>query len=334
MFKNKSFKAMLLALALVLSVTLVACGGGDTSTTPDPAPAPAPAPEAPAAPEPAPEPKLTIAEVALDRAMDFAAARDAGESFMKAPAAAWEDIQNGDIFVLDVRAPGDFAEAHIPGSYNVNFVGGELAGLLDRIPSDKPVYVLCYSGQTANQINGALNLAGFNSYAITGGSGNWTRAELPLEGTGDNPLADAPVVSSPASEADELAWEAAEEFIGSIVTPETRNLIAPVALYEALEANANDFYVVDIRGPKADNYDQGHIEGSYFYSWGDIANNMGQFPTDKKIVVACWSGNNAGQTVALLRMNGYDAVSLLYGINQGWMSPERTNGQELPVVTP
>ncbi len=330
MFKwNKRFKVLMLTLSMILAIAMVGCG--KTAEQPVQTPPAVEQPTATPEPAPAPEaPKLTAAQVAVERAKDFAAERVAGENFMVAPADAWANIQAKDIFVLDVRAPEDFEKGHIPGSYNVNFTGGELAMLLDRIPLDKEVYVLCYSGQQANQVNGALNTAGFDSRAITGGANNWTKAELPLEGTGANLLADAPVVSEPKTDADKLAWQNAEGYLGSIVSAETRNLIAPAKLHEELQANPDKYYVVDIRAPKADNYDKGHIEGSHFYSWEDIEKKIEEFPKDKKIVVGCWSGNNAGQAVALLKINGYDAYSLTGGIDNGWLEKTKPEAERKP----
>ncbi len=38
-------------------------------------------------------------------------------------------------------------------------------------------------------------------------------------------------------------------------------------------------------------------------------------PTDKKIVIYCWTGQTSAQVAAYLRMLGYDAVSMYYGMN-------------------
>ncbi|OEH85411.1 hypothetical protein BHU72_04795 [Desulfuribacillus stibiiarsenatis] len=329
MFKqNKAFKSLLIALSLILAVTLVGCGKTAEPVQQTPAPVATPEP----APAPAPEkPKLKAEDVVLERAKDFAAARHAGQSYMIAAKDASEKIAAGNIFVLDVRSAEDFEKGHIAGAFNVSFVGGELATLLDRLPQDKEIYVLCYSGQQANQVNAALNVAGFNSKAITGGAGSWTKAELTLPETGANPLSAAPAASEPTTDADKLAWEKVEGYLGSVISAETSNFIAPAKLHEELTASADKYYVVDIRVPKADNYDQGHIEGSHFYSWEDMEKKMAEFPMDKKIVVGCWSGNNAGQAVALLRMNGYDAHLLTSGIDNGWLQKTKPEAERKPL---
>lgn len=40
-------------------------------------------------------------------------------------------------------------------------------------------------------------------------------------------------------------------------------------------------------------------------------------PADKRIIVYCYSGQTSGQTVAILRLLGYDAVSLHSGMGVG-----------------
>ena len=78
-----------------------------------------------------------------------------------------------------------------------------------------------------------------------------------------------------------------------------------------------NIYLLDIR-KKAD-YDKGHIADSTqveFPQWAS-SDNLAKYPKDKKIVVICYTGNTAAQTVAGLRMLGFDAVALKGGMN-GW----------------
>lgn len=313
MFKRN--KILFLALALMLSVTLVACGGG--SATPDPAPAPAPAPTPAPAPAPAPTPepaKVDPAQVAFDRAGAFASERAGGQSFMISPADAAALVGNDDYFFLDVRRPADAYDlGHIEGAVNASFFDANaLADHLDKLPMDKTILVLCYTGQTANQINGALNIAGFNAKAISGGASAWTKAELPLADTNNVYLVDMDAISSPASEEDEVAWDLAAAYIREVATKN------PVIQPADLAGAVGDYNIMDIRNPKVDNYDEAHIEGAEYYDWADIAAQIESIPNDKPIVVHCWSGNNSGQTVAILKIAGYDALSLQGGFNNGW----------------
>lgn len=71
--------------------------------------------------------------------------------------AAVEDKE--DAVILDIRSAEDYAKGHIQGAINVPY-GMDVAASLEKIPSDKTVYVYCYSGQTASQTALLLNLAG------------------------------------------------------------------------------------------------------------------------------------------------------------------------------
>jgi rhodanese-related sulfurtransferase len=55
-------------------------------------------------------------------------------------------------------------------------------------------------------------------------------------------------------------------------------------------------------------------------------------PMDKKVVVYCYSGQTAGQTVAALRLLGYDAVSLKGGMGVGSNDPLGWSNKGYPVV--
>ena len=47
-----------------------------------------------------------------------------------------------------------------------------------------------------------------------------------------------------------------------------------------------------------------------------------QLPTDGIVIVHCYSGQTASQTVAILRLLGYDAYNLSGGMNNGWLAAE------------
>lgn len=116
--------------------------------------------------------------------------------------------------------------------------------------------------------------------------------------------------------------EAAVEYFATI--PPTNHQIKAPDLKAALDANPGNYYVLDIRKPE--DYAKGHIEGAvnaHFYKVGD---HMAQLPTDKQIIVACYTGQTAGQTVGVLRMAGFNAIALSGGMNNGWLK------EELPVV--
>ena len=90
-----------------------------------------------------------------------------------------------------------------------------------------------------------------------------------------------------------------------------------------VNADLDGYYIMDIRtGDKDGNdvvdYYDGHIEGAVFSSLGEIVNDATNHGI-KPIIVACYSGQSATHAVMALRLAGYEAQSLLWGMS-GWTS--------------
>ncbi|YCK39617.1 rhodanese-like domain-containing protein [Actinomadura sp. ATCC 39365] len=84
--------------------------------------------------------------------------------------------------LLDVRTPGEFRTAHIPGSYNVplNTLREHRAELLAHL--DEDVVLVCRSGARAAQAGQALAEAGLpNLRVLEGGIVAWETAGASLE---------------------------------------------------------------------------------------------------------------------------------------------------------
>ena len=109
----------------------------------------------------------------------------------------------------------------------------------------------------------------------------------------------------------------------SELSSESKNLLSSEAVNTLVNDGA-DVFIMDLRS--GDDYAIGHIQGATNIPWFEVGNNIEQLPKDKQIIVACYSGQSAGQTVGVLRVMGYDAVSLLGGMNNGWYA------NEMPVV--
>ncbi|MFF7442890.1 rhodanese-like domain-containing protein [Streptomyces sp. NPDC008122] len=99
-----------------------------------------------------------------------------------APAALHRLVQDGRApRLLDVRTPGEFRTAHIPGSYNVplDTLREHRAELLNHL--DEDVVLVCRSGQRAGQAEKALAEAGLpNLRVLEGGIVAWEAAGAPV----------------------------------------------------------------------------------------------------------------------------------------------------------
>jgi len=81
--------------------------------------------------------------------------------------------------LLDVRQPGEWAAGHSGAAVHIPL--GELSGRMHEIPQDKPVVVICASGNRSAMAATKLAKAGFETvYNFSGGMGAWRGAGLPV----------------------------------------------------------------------------------------------------------------------------------------------------------
>jgi len=161
----------------------------------------------------------------MPAALDSTVAGAAGAYFSNGtkniPASAlFENLNDGDAsndpFIIDVRSAEDYAAGHIPGAVNMSAKELFTAANLATIPSDQPVVVGCYTGQTASQVTAALNMLGYDASNLKFGFASWsptgkysfdpaTSPNYAYEGTGaamvEEAEAPAAAESQPAEEA-------------------------------------------------------------------------------------------------------------------------------------
>ena len=203
---------------------------------------------------------------------------------------------------------------HIPGAYQFTpYASLGVEQMLENVPSDMPVVVYCWTGQHSSQITAYLNAMGYEAYSLKFGSNalfhdelsahvwNGTTNEYPLEITAGTP--------TPQFAATVAACEAL--FNDSAVTV---GAISADALAVDIATETYTYNIIDIRGQS--DYDASHIPGAYHSSLGTLLDDVGTtIPTDKPFVVACYSGQSAGHAVVALRLMGYDAKTLLFGMS-------------------
>lgn len=91
------------------------------------------------------------------------------------------DLDRGAVpLLIDVRTPGEFAAGHVPGARNVPL--DELDARLGELgAADREVYVICQSGGRSARASAALASKGLHPVNVTGGTGAWVSAGLPVE---------------------------------------------------------------------------------------------------------------------------------------------------------
>lgn len=97
------------------------------------------------------------------------------------------------------------------------------------------------------------------------------------------------------------------------------NYITPQDFYTTyFSQTKKNFLLLDVRKPE--DYQRYHVKGSTNIFWLDLFDNLDQLDMSKKIFIMCYVGHTASQAMTLLRLLGYDAVAIKYGLG---VSPVR-----------
>jgi len=324
----KRLGVLLLVSLLVLTAAFVLTGCAKEET-----PAATPAASTPA--ETAQEATVSAApetDPVTEAALAYFAEK-ADDNNMIAQDALIEKMKNGeDLFILDIRQPDVYEQGHLEGAYNVPW-GPAIGESLDFLPDDVPVYVYCYTGQTAGQAVAALNVAGIQAKSIRYG---WNLGISKVEGYEDVVSTTANVLGEPLGvKFDSKIKSAVVDYFNNLKSdPDApNNIITAENAKNMIDASEGDEIVVlSIRS--AADYAANHIAGAINIPWGKgMQEQFDTLPKDRKILTYCYSGQTAGQAVAILRLLGYDAASIRSGMGTPVTAPNGWMNEGFPVVS-
>ncbi len=218
--------------------------------------------------------------------------------------------------IIDIRDAADYKAGHIRGAVNVPY-GEAIADNLDKIPNNCPVYVYCYSGQTASQTVMLLNLAGKNAINVSGG---WNNGISKARGVSKVITTANYVLDEGTFAVDADIAKAIENYYDSIAKEATnkKGNISVDNVKKIVDAKDANYQVVDLRS--AADFKAGHIDGAMNLPYGKGMNELFHtLPKNKTLILQCYSGQTASQTMAALRVMGYNAYNLSGGMNNGWL---------------
>jgi sulfur-carrier protein adenylyltransferase/sulfurtransferase len=169
-------------------------------------------------------------------------------------------------------------------------------------------------------VTAALRLLGYDAYSLLYGTPSWgvndkvKYAFSPAQ-SGNYPVVKDPAqlegnFALPAELGDTVEAAAIAYFSGGVKMIKAADVFANLNDGDA----SNDPVLIDIRS--ADDYALGHIAGAANIPLNNLftAETLAKLPPDKQIVVYCYTGQNSGQAVPALRMLGYNATSMTYGL--------------------
>jgi len=228
-------------------------------------------------------------------------------------------------YIVDIRNSTDYVNGHIQGAVNVAF-----EDILTEAPNagSKPILLVCYTGQTACYGTALLRLYGYSyTQALKWGmsgwnpttAGSWNNAITanPADGHANWSYSDAPpndlfldpTISSLSTQGLDILKSRVEQVVadGFITVTGSDVLNLP-----------NDYFVNNYFS--TDDYDDfGHIDNAYRIKEELLLVGNGYQALDPdpsaKVVSYCYTGQTSAVLTAWLRVLGYDAYSLTFGMN-------------------
>lgn len=266
----------------------------------------------------------------LEAAKAYLANKPEGDNII-AQDAFVEMVKAGeDMVILDIRGAQAYAKGHVKGAVNLPW-GRAISDGLSRIPKGKTVYIYCVTGQTAGQAVATFAIAGFDVRTVKFG---WNLGISKVPGveaiteTAENTLAGSSTIDPDIQEALDKYYQGLADVAG---TTYENYKISEAKAKELLDAGDDSVVFLDVR--KAADYAAGHVANAINIPFAvGMEKSFDTLPKDKTIIVYCYTGQTAGQVVAVLRLMGYDAVSMNGGTGMPPNAPAGWINQGYPVV--
>jgi len=216
-------------------------------------------------------------------------------------------MENGNIYLVDVRTPDEYAEGHIPGAVNVPL--RTIADNLDQIPTDQSVMVYCSSGHRAAMSLASLDMLGYtNVKSFPPGWKGWSAAEEEVSTEAVEPGG----FEAPEVHPEMLA--AVAEFLTNI--PEGYYALGTAEqLQGAIDAGAE---LIDVRQPEE--FADGAIPDAVNIPIRELGKHLDEIATDNTVVVYCGTGHRAAMSLAGLQVAGLNNVRSFPPSYKGWVA--------------
>lgn len=239
-----------------------------------------------------------------------------------------------DMYIVDIRSAADYAKGHVKNAVNVPWGTAAMWEAVAHIPTDRTVYLHCYTGQTAGQAIVTMKMAGIKAVSVNSG---WNLGISKVEGyeaatTIEAKAIDTSFNNGVSTEVVGIIQKYYEDMAKTTGTTFANNMVSEENAKAILDAADASVQFVSMRRP--DDFAKGHIATAINYPFGGTMwDGLANLPTGKKLISYCYSGQTANQGVALLRLLGYDAVSLKFGMGNARTAPGGWINKGYPVVT-
>lgn len=238
------------------------------------------------------------------------------------------DVETGKAYIIDIRSADDFVKGRIKGAKNVAEV--DVINHIKSIDVTKydKIVIVCYTGQTAGYYAAIARVLGFkNVFSLKWGmcswhsdfaapwrnvvaNGNKYASQFETKPNPKGPVGNYPLINTGKKTGKEIF----EARVSKVIS---EKFDAAKITADAVFQNLDKYYIVNY-WPESQYLDPGHIPGAIQYTPKSSIKSeteLKTLPTNKTIVVYCYTGQTSAFLVAYLRILGYDAKSLLFGAN-------------------
>jgi len=224
-------------------------------------------------------------------------------------------------YIMDIRSTAHFGEGHIKGAHS-----STLASIVaDAGSADKPILVVCYSGQSASHATVALRLSGHpDAKVLKWGMSGWTRenecdkwtgatasgakqsGNWTMDGTADLGTYEYPTISSTSTDGATILAERV-----AVMTEKGFQGVASTDVY-----GTPSNYLIHNYWDDASITEYGNITSAYQINPLTLAgDNFKAYDPAAMNVTYCWTGQTSSMVTAYLTVLGYNAKSLKNGVN-------------------
>jgi hydroxyacylglutathione hydrolase len=188
------------------------------------------------------------------------------------------EILAGGGIVVDIRAAGDFAAGHLPGTLSIPFNKSFPTWAGSLLPYDRDLYLLIDEGRSGALAAAVKSLLSIGLDRVRGYFGS--KALEMADGNG-----------SSLGRVEQLT-------VGDV------------------QARQGSLYVLDVRG-RAE-WEGGHIPGAHLVPLAELPDRIAEVPADRPIAVHCQGGGRSAIAASLLRANGVTQVANVTGGFGAW----------------
>lgn len=274
------------------------------------------------------EPEVTVNEAEvlvkfLEENGDFI--NTAAPAMIKATDVFANVASGADQVVIDIRAADAYADGHIQGAVNVE--AGKVLEYYEtnNLQNKELVVIACYSGQTAGWVTGLMRLMGYDNVKdLKWGMCSWnpeTAGSWPSN-IGNAKAAEFVTTETAKPDKGSLPKLSTGKTNGAEILRARVETVFEEGFGEAKIKNSDVYADLDghfiVNYWKAEHYATGHIAGAMQYTPNQsmrLEADLKTLSTEKPVVVYCYTGQTSAHMAAFLRVVGYNAKSLLFGVN-------------------